>query len=284
MSFFRLIALAGLASSLVGAVNAADLPEEPIVVPAEEPAPVETSGFYLRGDIGYVVKSSHKGEWDFYNIFPGAEGIDDTLSLDRLDTGNGFSLGVGAGYRFNDTFRMDATLDYFKVDATSDARCYFLVRLDANHNMVDPVGGHCQTPGASSASIWNPMVNAFADLPTIGALTPYIGVGIGAARVDYDSIAYAEECGGCGPGFAPYAGTAGGFATWRLAGAAMVGVSYDLTANAKLDLGYKYTRVARGDAWGYDAQDTAFGAVGAQVRDHGFDFHKIRAGVRYEFN
>lgn len=277
MYFARLLAILGVASALAGPAIAADMIDE---IP-QEPLPIASnSGWYLRGDIGFVVGSDNEGDWDFYNII--VPGVDDNHRFDHLDLGGAASFGIGAGYRFNEVFRMDATVDYFKADIDTNTRCPFQVRLGLG--MADPVNGHCDFDGTSSAEVWNPMLNAYADLPKMGAITPYVGVGLGAALVSYDDISVTQNCGDCPAGTPVYTSTNEGFSSWRMAGAAMVGAAYDLTDRAKLDIGYKYTRVGSGDAWAYDAEDTAAGATGAQTRDNGFDFHAIRAGIRYEFN
>lgn len=276
MPIKRIIALSGLAMAFAGPVAAADL----LVEAPELPEVVETSGWYLRGDIGYVFGSKNKGNYDFYNIpFPG---IDDTHRFDHIDFDGAASFGVGVGYRFNEVFRADLTLDYFKADVDTKTRCPFQTRVGLG--MADPINGHCDFDGESSAEIWNPMVNAYADLPKIGSITPYIGLGIGAALVNYDSLSVTQNCGDCPPGTPVFTSENEGHSEWRLAGAAMVGAAYNITDNTLLDIGYKYTRIGSGDAWGYDDQDSAAGATGVQSRDNGFDFHAVRVGVRYEFN
>jgi opacity protein-like surface antigen len=282
MAFARRLTTLTFALVMSTPVLAADLyVEEAPEVAQAEPAPAY-SGWYIRGDVGYVFKSRNQGNWDFYNQFPGVQGIDDTYRYDHLDFGNAASFGGGVGYRFNDYLRADATLDFFHAKISGGTECPFMIKTDPQHAL--PMGADCHYENQASADVWAPMVNAYVDLPGLGPITPYVGLGIGAAFVDYGKLSLQEVCGACQPGYTPYTATNEGLSEWRFAGAAMAGVSYRLADHLLLDAGYKYTRVASGKAFAYDAKDKAYGATGAQIRDNGFDFHALRVGVRYELN
>lgn len=282
MTFALRISTLALALVVGGPVLAADLYVEPPEAPPVEPAPAY-SGWYIRGDIGYVFKSNNQGNWDFYNQFPGVQGIDDTYRYDRLNFKGAASFGGGVGYRFNDYLRTDATLDFFHAKISGGTACPLMIRVDPDHG--GPFNSDCHYDNNASANVWAPMVNAYVDLPSMGAITPYLGLGIGAAYVDYGTLNVQEKCSDCAsPTYVPYAATNEGLSSWRLAGSAMAGLSYRLSDSFLLDAGYKYTKVGSGKAFAYDAADQAFGAKGAQVRDNGFNFHSLRLGVRYELN
>jgi opacity protein-like surface antigen len=123
----------------------------PIETP--EPLPLPVGGWYLRGDIGYRIHQAPNG-------VPGSSRLRD-VGEDLEDTG---TIGIGVGYRFNDYFRMDGTLDY----AFEDARgCGATCRADRSRIAdLDAFAG---------------LVNAYVDLGTYGGLTPYVGGGVGAA-------------------------------------------------------------------------------------------------------
>ncbi len=72
-----------------------------------------------------------------------------------------------------------------------------------------------------------------------------------------------------------------GLESWRFTYAFMGGIAFDVTKNLKLDLGYKYTHVAGGPMFAFDAATAAAGATGAQGRDPGFSQHEVRVGLRY---
>lgn len=265
------------------AAHAADYIHDPVVDP--EVAVVNSSGWYIRGDIGYNFKSGTDGDWNFWNQFdPPYRGIDDTLRYDDFNLKAGASYGVGVGYRFNDMFRADATLDYFRAGIRGRTDCPSYVKSSLGLN---PVEDNCHYKDSSTANIWTAMANAYVDLPKVGYITPYLGAGLGAAYVRYDDWKSSEICAGC-----DYTSEKGGKDSLRFAMALMAGASYDLTDQLKLDVGYRYMRINGGKAYGYDAADSSTnpygnavgpGAVGTQARDNGFNIHAVRAGLRYEF-
>ncbi|SPU69145.1 outer surface protein [Brucella neotomae] len=275
------VMICGLITS-VSAASAADLiVQEPVFEPLPQPA---LAGWYLRGDIGYNLKSKTGGKWDFWNQFEEPyRGVDDTFNYDDFSLKGGASYGVGVGYRFNDMLRTDLTLDYFRASINGRTNCPSYVK--SSHGL-NPVEDNCHYEDNSKASVWTAMANAYVDLPRVGPLTPYLGAGIGAAYVKYDTWKTSEICPTC-----TLQSDKDGFDSWRFAMALMAGVSYDLTDQLKLDLGYRYLRVNGGNAYGYDEQDRQVinqygqgaGADGPQAKDNGFNIHTVRAGLRYEF-
>lgn len=277
-------AAVALATALVSTTaGAADLPPpqpyEPPVVYHEDPA----SGWYLRGDVGLSIANEAKGEWDFWNQVVGAQGIDDTYRYDSLKLREGAVVGLGVGYQFSDTFRTDFTVDYFTADVDGRTKCPYMIMTDPAHGLHDP-NSTCYYDHASSASVWSAMANAYVDLPVESVLRPYIGAGAGVAYVKYDDFAEQEVCPNCPPAYTPYSTTKEGVGSARFAAAVMAGVTYDLSKSLKLDAGYRFMHITGGDMYKYDAADTAANASGVQARDHGFNLHQVRAGLRYQFN
>ncbi|MBN9045911.1 MAG: porin family protein [Rhizobiales bacterium] len=276
----RAYAIAAIAGGLMTGMTAAHAADvvvnEPVMIPA---APIAAAGWYLRGDIGYNFKSNSDGDWNFWNQYdPPYRGLDDTLKYDRFSLKNGGDYGIGAGYRFNEMFRADATLDFFRGGVDGHTKCPSYVTGPATGN---PVTGDCQYQDGSHADIWTAMANAYVDLPRFGPVTPYLGAGIGAAYVKYDDWDSNQVCGGgidCA-----YSSSKSGLDSWRFATALMAGVSYDLTEQLKLDVGYRFLHINGGKAYGYDVDDSNTGATGTQAKDNGFNIHTIRAGLRYEF-
>ena len=81
-SAIAIVAISLMAGS--GAAFAADINADPVIEPM--PEPVNSSGWYIRGDLGYNFKSSTDGDWSFWNQFdPPYRGIDDTLRYDDFD-------------------------------------------------------------------------------------------------------------------------------------------------------------------------------------------------------
>jgi len=260
-------ALASVAiCSASGTAIAADLSpiyDMPTYESVPEVQPVEIgTGWYLRGDVGYQFKSDLDTSFDAsINGATVASGTYDGLELPASA-----SFSAGIGYKFNEFLRADATFGYWSRD-------------------VDGAG---LTSGALSvdteATAYELMANAYVDIGTYGRITPYIGAGLGFAHVKYDDMDNEISCGGgsCN-GFPVYKGSHPGESSWRFASSLMAGASIDITHQLKFDAGYKYTRIAEGDAYGYDKADSAAGASGVQGKDHGFDIHTVRAGLRYEF-
>lgn len=268
--------------SMVVPANAADIIEEPVYVAPPAPVVVQTSGWYLRGDIGYNFKSKTDGHYDFYNVGFGNDGVDNTEFYDDISLKGSANFGIGVGYRVTDHFRTDLTVDYFRTGVEGSSRCGYLVEIGYG---LDPVNNNCRYDDSSHASVWTAMANAYVDIGTYGRITPYIGAGLGFAHVKYDDMENEISCGGglCGTETEIYHGTHPGESSWRFASSLMAGASVDITDQLKFDAGYKYTRIAKGDAYGYDDADRAAGADGVQGKDHGFNIHTVRAGLRYEF-
>ena len=265
--------------SAAGAVKAADI-VEPAYEEVEEPAPLSTAGWYLRGDVGYVFKSKTDGVWSFYNQFDDVEGIDDFFRYDELKTDPAASFGVGAGYRFTDMLRGDVTVDYFKADAKGSTDCPSYITASMGLDFYND----CHYQDDTKADVWTAMANAYVDIGHFGIVTPYVGAGIGAAHVKYGDWKSEEVCGSdpaCKGENSVFEHE--GESSWRFASSLMAGATVDLTQQLKLDAGYRYTRIEDGDAHGYDAADKDAGASGVQLRDNGFDVHTLRAGLRYEF-
>ncbi|SKA14334.1 outer membrane protein [Consotaella salsifontis] len=284
----RISAIATLALGLMAgasAVQAADIIEDQPYVPEATPV-VQTSGWYLRGDVGTNFKSKTEGNWDYYNWGMGDDGIDDTYHYDKLNLKSGVLAGIGAGYRFNEFLRTDATVDYFHAKVAGSRACPYMVKNAPDHGFLQN-DDECNYGDSSKADVWTTMANLYVDLPYFNRFTPYVGAGVGAAYVDYDRWNTKENCPNCPSSYTPYQNGSEGSSDWRWATALMAGASYDLTSQLKLDVGYRFLHIGKGDAFEFDdqgpASDKANGASGVQMRDNGFNIHQVRAGLRYEF-
>lgn len=244
-------------------------------LPVTQPVEIGT-GWYLRGDLGYSVET--RGEATSYSIFsagPPAAYTDTAFGSSSLDSDWSGSLGVG--YSFTDYFRGDLTLDYsngsFAGSSSSTLACAGLGT------------GQCASAYSQDFEQYGFMANAYVDLGTFAGFTPYLGAGAGITRVTWDTQTNDLSCVSvvgnvCGAGTATDS-TRPGTESWRFTYALMTGVSYDLSKDLKLDLGYKYSRIKSGGQFGYDATTAAAGATGVQGSDDGFTKHEIRVGLRY---
>ncbi|KQT88153.1 outer membrane beta-barrel protein [Aurantimonas sp. Leaf443] len=274
--FLPAVAVVGAALlSFTSLARAADIVEEPVYV---EPVPVSTAGWYLRGDVGYVASSETSGRYGYLKGAGKDHASYDFIQeyhYDKFETDSAVMVGGGLGYRFNDFARVDVTADWFSSD------------LKGSSNCVDIDSRYCSYDDKSDVDIWLLMANAYVDLFHYGAVSFYGGAGAGGAYVDYGTLRNKFKCPDAG-----YLGAGNlcgetyeheGRSSWRFAASLMAGATFDLTTRLKLDAGYKYTRIAEGEAFGWDSTDRARGAGGAQGHDNGFDIHTVRAGLRYEF-
>jgi len=273
----RIIAISTVAGALLSqAAHAADMPFLP---PASEPIeelPVEWgTGWYLRGDIGaaYVSPTTLNGV-ALAPSFP-----------------NNWNVGLGGGYKYNDWFRTDITVDYQSIyNKTGPQPVIMPCQIGAVGTPAGgPFTGSIPISGACSPMVQNRtesmlvLANAYLDLGTWGGFTPYVGTGAGV-NVMYQKaqmVWYMSN-------LVPYAGTtwtdpftqATYMANWdrafsgvnlRFAWALMGGVSYDVTQHIKADLGYRFANLGK-----IDGVDLWNNRVSRDATSH-----QVRLGVRY---
>lgn len=277
----RLFAAAAILAP--AAALAADY-DPPLVIEQDEPyleevVPVEIgSGWYLRGDISYAFGRHATGPFNFTTLrAPDMQYT--TSALAGPGYNDSLNVGIGFGYRVNDWFRGDFTVDRFSTFASGQAS-----RPDRCSDMA-PAGTGCNHYFGATATGYSMMANAYVDLGTVARFTPYVGVGAGLTRLKWDSGDVDFEC---VPGVGACAGVTPprsleGKASYHLSYAAMAGVAFDINKNLKLDLGYRFRGVAgSAGTHGYSAEERAEGAVGTKVSAPGFFSHEVKVGLRYE--
>ena len=247
------------------------------------------SGWYLRGDITFNLDGEHEAGSQYIAA------LDATLDYDYEDV---LGIQVGFGYIFNPHFRMDITAEA-TLDSEFDGTV--AVTFDGLEAVTDPATGVTTTtavdyvPGTetiqASYNSTNLMVNGYFDLPTHGRFTPYIGGGVGVARVELNerrtvtctplnNVGTVVQT--CGP---PAPGAAGVTVAdvevvdrtsteYLFAYQVAVGTAYQLTDNLALDVGYTY--FSTGDGVDLDYSD------GTAIDRDGFTTHKVKAGLRYD--
>jgi opacity protein-like surface antigen len=247
LTFLTVMSL--VAGGLVAApAQAADLlPPAPVLDYGEEVVEIGT-GWYLRGDIGYVDYNRPK---DLSFGLPGTR----TLDGERLD--KTWSVGGGIGYAFTNGFRADVTVDY---------------RIGAEFSGTRPIGvdyslGYVrdQTDFESTTALFN----TYFDLGTWSGITPYVGAGIGVSGNRFTNISREAWTAGTP------AGSAGlqPHTAYSLAWALMGGVAVDVGSGFKVDLGYRFVHL--GDAR-TRTDDFAYG-----IRTSRLHAHEFRIGARY---
>ncbi|MBN7761201.1 MULTISPECIES: outer membrane protein [Nitratireductor] len=259
----------------IGAAQAADYDPPIIIEEVPDVVPVEIgSGWYLRGDIGYSLKTSAKDPFT-YRTFDGVNY--GSAAFDSVSLSKDFSFGLGFGYSFTDWFRADATLDRFTAGFNGTTS-------SAVPCPGAPAGTTCRSEDGSEVTGYSALLNAYVDLGTYVGFTPYVGAGIGYTYMRWDELANSAYCVGGGCGGTSFAGTSrhSGESDWRFTYALMAGMSYDFSNNMKVDLGYRYRHVDGGNMFAWDAATAAAGATGVQGHDSDLATHEIRVGLRYE--
>lgn len=265
-----------LALSVATPALAFDLPP-PVEAPEYTGTISGVSGWYIRGDLGYNASlNMGKPTWKDYNS---KNNTYDNLQFDTARLDGDYNLSAGVGYQFNDYFRSDATLDYFKADfdgkSTRNGPC----------SAGQLAGTKCVFNQDTSMNSLSLLANGYVDLGTVWGLTPYVGAGAGVASVDWKTMTTSKSC--IGSGGVPCNNQAKykdeeneGIESWRFTYALMAGVSYDIAAHMKLDLGYRYASIAGGDMMDFSADNQKKGAKNPQGKDDGFGRHEFRAGLR----
>jgi opacity protein-like surface antigen len=241
MAKYRALIIAGGAFfALARSAGAADLLPPPPALEPPPPAAAEFNGWYLRGDVGLGINATKPSL--AVSPDPLAVGIAGG-TLDAAATNTFYNptlsasgiVDLGFGYQFNNWFRADFTEEY-----RGGASFQTLEVL----NEPNKVGANTSTQQyadfyRANLSSWVSMFNGYVDLGTWSRITPYVGAGVGFAYNNlsgFTDTGYAYTNGASSP-VGGYANDAG---KWNFAWNLMAGLSFDVTQNLKLDLGYRY--------------------------------------------
>jgi opacity protein-like surface antigen len=163
------------------------------------------------------------------------------LSPGKTETKRGFGLAGGLGYRHGD-LRVEGEFMYGRNDAD---RVSFA-------GGGGPLSGYYDLYGAT--------INFFYDIPTTISIRPYVGAGLGGARLEAHGITLA--------GFPPTRGSSTVFACKLMAG-----FSYALTDAWRLILGYRFLSLG-----GQDYETGGIPLHGDPIRSHA-----LQTGVQWYF-
>jgi opacity protein-like surface antigen len=245
------VAALGCISSALGA----DMLFPPAMREVGRSAIVEVgTGWYLRGDAGYVDYIAPKDRRDAI--------LDQSFDTARLK--KTWSAGGGFGYKFLNFFRADVTADYrFESEfrGTSSRTGYV---SDSRRDW-----GEFETTTG--------LVNAYLDLGNWYGVTPYVGVGVGAAmnrllehRAQVTCLAITTGCPTIGDqSVLEFRDRTNIDLAWALMG----GVAVDVGGGFKVDAGYRYVNLG-------EVKTHATGA-GAPARTDDIEAHEVRLGFRY---
>lgn len=251
---------------------AADIIPDPIPV---QPAPA-FGGWYLRGHIGMTNQALDNLDIDLYrDPSIASHGWHDAGNFDSSPL-----FGAGIGYQFNEWFRADVTAEY---RGKSDFRALDWINFTDGSFQTNEYG--------AQKSEWLIMANAYVDLGTWWNVTPFIGAGVGAARVtianytdngahnvNYDAASGGYYLGGAVPSFA----NASAASQWNLAWAVHAGLAYRVNPNLTLELAYSYVNLGKGTT-GPVTTYTNF-TRGVPMEFHDITSHDVKFGVRWSLN
>jgi opacity protein-like surface antigen len=243
----------------IPAAHAADLPP---LAPAYHPAPVETSGWYLRGYVGMTNQQVNNVGFT-PNPFP-----NDTITTQFATFDSSPLFGMGVGYQLNNWLRFDVTGEY-------RANSHF-------HGQQVDFNGGTTLPDDYNASKSEVLflANAFIDLGTWWCVTPFIGAGIGGS---YNTITSFVDIGATQSGQTILSTTyADDHSKWNFAWALYAGLAYQVTPSFTVDLSYRYVNLGSAQTGPAHAFD------GTVVPTNPFVFdtltsHDLMLGVRWNF-
>jgi opacity protein-like surface antigen len=285
MSFVKLLTAAGVFALSGIAAQAADLAPPP----APPLPPVEFGGnWYIRGDVG--VASYSKSQW--------SQPVTGLGANDQLQ-GSGFIsksiqepafIDAGVGYQFNQWFRADVTAEYRTAVGLRGVFQEKVFTPGCNGPGLDCAFlGQNVYPGQLQSTVF--LANGYADLGTWYGLTPYVGAGVGLVRhamsgftdsgVAWNGSAFTANGtpnGGLSPvAFSPMADKTKTNLAWAL----MAGLSYSITPNLKLDLGYRYMNL--GDVTSGTITCICTGQVFPGFKVNKLTSNEFRIGMRWMF-
>ena len=267
MRSVKSLIVAGAASVFSTAVFAADLPiAQP---PMYAPPLVDFGGWYLRGDIGFSNQSVSR-VLDTNSTAYNNVAVSQTSSF-----GSAGIFDVGVGYAFTNWFRADVTAQW---------------RGKSNFTGLDVVTGTGPFAGFVGTDIYTAtkseflfLANAYFDLGTWWSVTPFIGGGIGTARV---SIADFSDTGDFINGGAQFHSLnyAGQASKWNFAWAAHAGLAYRVTPSVTLELAYSYIDLGSGITGSSYSFDQVTNTTHAPFALHDITSHDLTLGVRWNLD
>ena len=244
---------------------AADLGAAPVLDDPPEPARVELgTGWYLRGDIGYSRPSKPRIDFTAVPVVDAAGNLDApvTTGLSNVRVKEGFTGGLGFGYKFNPWLRTDVTLDIgSRQSVTGTHVAGTTVCFDT-----------CTVTTAAKTQHWTVLANGYIDLGQWSGVTPYIGAGAGISRnrlgsnvnVYYDTVTGAAIA----PSDYAQSGVVSSFA-WALMGGAAVNVG----DHSAIDFGYRFIN--------YGLTRTVENTTAPALKLKDNKAHEFRIGFRY---
>ena len=262
MRSVKSLAAAGAASLLSSVAFAADMPSI-AAPPAYAPPQVEDfGGWYLRGDIGFNNQRVRR----LNNVLD----ANNTSSVQNLGFNTAGIFGLGVGYKVNNWFRVDVTGEY-----RGNSQFFGTDRISF------PGGVGTETYHATKSE-WVVLANAYVDLGTWWYITPFIGAGVGGARVgiaNFTDQGIANNGAGALPGLV----FGDNLSKWNLAWAIHAGLAYKVSPNFTVELAYRYLDMGDGLTGDLSAFDGANNVVNPTTFKN-ITSHDLKLGVRWNLD
>jgi opacity protein-like surface antigen len=262
MRTVKLIVAAGAASMLSSMAFAADMAIAPPPMQYAPPPVEDFGGWYLRGDIGFSNQRVDR--------LNNALDAGNTTSVQNNSFNTAGIFGVGAGYKFNNWFRADVTGEY-----RGNSQFY-------GTDAITYPGGVGTDTYHATKSEWVVLANAYVDLGTWWCMTPFIGAGVGGARVSINNFtdqSIANNGDGALPGLASGANTS----KWNLAWALHAGVAYKVSPNFTIELAYRYLDMGdglTGDLQTFDGTNN----INNPMTFKNITSHDLKLGLRWDLS
>ncbi|RJF66583.1 porin family protein [Rhodopseudomonas palustris] len=251
---------------MCSAAFAADMPIAP--PPAYAPPPVEDfGGWYLRGDIGFSNQQVKDLRYGRDSAYSQLTSFDQTTSFDAAGI-----YGIGVGYQFNPWFRADLVGQYRGNSNFKGTDRFTGTSFGTPYSGIDNYG--------ASKSEWLVMANGYVDLGTWWCVTPFIGAGVGAARVTMAGFT------DTGINNLPFSTTSFASAPtaskWNLAWALHTGLAYKVNPNLTLELAYSYLNL--GDGYTGVLSDFTGLTTNNTFKFKDITSHDVKLGVRWNLD
>ncbi len=226
-------------------------------VPAPIPVPVEEADWYFRADFAAGFGAQPSVSTTGTPFGAGTVGLSQAWLGDSFLPS--FTGGVGVGYVWGPYFRTDLTVDLHSI-------------MSATFDGSQPYGGGTLTVVDKTKFMSTILLaNAYYDIRTGTPWTPYVGGGVGFAVNQLTRNAEGTDALG--------SFTANGETTQvKFAGAAMVGINYDISTFTSIDFGYRFLYI------GGTEVSMAVDGLPSTVAIGGLGEHQIRAGLRFFVN
>jgi opacity protein-like surface antigen len=274
MGSLKSIVLAGAAAFvMIPGAFAADIgPLAPPAMPRVQ-APVDdfASGWYLRGDVGVGRQQFESFDFTQTNtafVWPAS------WRIDQKDIKDTTFVAFGIGYQWNNWMRVDVTGEY---------------RTSSKGKAIGSFTEFC--PGGRCFDVYDFdhqssvfLANAYLDLGTWWCLTPFVGVGVGAAR---HNIAAIHDVGFISDGTTGFGLADKDNVNWQFAWAVHAGLGYKVSNNLSLEIAYRYLNMGNAETAVVNCNSTGCANTGGPAAFYtltDLDSHDFKLGMRWLLN